>query len=347
MSIIALLWSPGMVSVQSLTENGNEELANVDIPSAIGMHRYDLAIYKEPTITIRLPGGSRSPFLCSWDKGKTFQRLDPIPGNGALNPNGCRSHTNGILTAIDSHVLWVKPPNLDIWLRSDFPSELKVHDLSFDFQGRIHLVGEIQSNRLPEAKTEAFYGILQGGEVSFFRLAMTDDDIQMLESLGGSEAFRKIDAENLPILLASDCAWLFEDSSSFLLAFSGESWTVKRLKQKAIRTWIREGTGSASVFTTEGSRYRTHDGGVTWKEQDLISSVRKAWTGSMLQTPIVMSAALKDYLVITVSSYDWQAASSEQLLGSAVLVSYDDGETFEVKAIVEGGKEEFLGILIV
>jgi hypothetical protein len=225
------------------------------------------------------------------------------------------------------------------------PEGLKLHDISFDPQGQMHLVGAVSSTRLPEAKTEAAYVLVEGDETSFLRLALTAADTKLLEVSGGAEVFCQVDAEAVPILVTSDCAWQFEDSSSFILMYSNHHWRVRLLENQSIRAWIREGLEAVSVFTSEGRRYRTCDGGVNWEEQDFMLAVRRAWSGSQLRTPLVMAVASDAYLALAVSSYDWQAPPNQQILGSAVLVSFDDGETFEVKRMAENPETEFLGLL--
>ena len=345
MNILALVWSPGTICLQALTKNGDEQLTSINVPSAIGLHRYDLALYGGSMITLRLPGGSRSPFLCSRDGGRTFERLEAVPGDGALHPSRCRVHGNGTLTAIDGQVLWVRPSTPNLWLRHDLPEGLKIYDVSFDLQGQMHLVGAVPSTRLPEAQTEAAYALVEGDKTSFLQLALTVADAELLELSGGAEVFRQVDAEAAPILVTSDCAWQFEDSSSFILVYSNYHWRVRKLENQSIRAWIREGLEAVSVFTSEGRRYRTRDGGTNWEEQDLMLAVRRAWSGPQLRTPLVMAVASDVHLALAVSSYDWQAPPNQQLLGSAVLVSFDDGETFEVKTMAENPDTEFLGLL--
>ena len=347
MDILALLWSPESVSLEMLPEAGYEARWSATVPAAIGVHRYDLALYGGPEPTIRLPGGSRSPFLRSWDGGRTFERLDAIPGDGSLPPNGCRAHRNGTLTAIDGRVLWVRPPSPDLWLRYELPEELTAHDVSIDPQGRIHVVGALPSTRLPGAESEAAYAVVEGGGTSFMRIALTDPDTRLLEDSGGAEAFRQVDAEETPILVTSDCAWLFEDPSSFALLAAHPHWTVRQLAGQSIRGWRRQGSASVSVFTSEGRRYRTYDGGVSWDEQDLLPAMRAAWSELPIRSPMVMAvAASGGHLALAVSSYDWRAAADRQLIGSAALSSSDDGETFEVRAAVQEPAAEILGILV-
>lgn len=346
MNIFALLWSHSKLQLQVLAEDGIEHRYSMNEPALIGMHRYDLAIYGGSVITLRVPNGSRSIFFRSYDKGYNFERIEPVPGSGILHPNKCKVHANGVITAVDDKTVWVYPPHLRLWLRYDLPIHFEVMDISFDLQGKMHLVGAVMSEYSSAKENSAAYAFTDRNEVYFLQLALTSSDIELLKVSGGSEVFRRVDAEAFPLIVTSDCAWLFEDPSSFILTYSNYGWRLQKLENQSVRAWIREGTKAVSVFTSEGYCHHTCDGGKSWEEKNLIPAVCRAWEHLPPKNLLIMAVAnSSDHWVLAVSSYDWQASPDKQILGSAVLVSFDRGDTFELKAITDSINNEFIALL--
>lgn len=347
--VLALAWSPGEVSLREFNPSGEAERWKGAVPSAIGTHRYDLALSIGPSLTLRVPGGSRAPFFRSVDRGRTFQRVEPVPGSGPLSPGRCRAHGNGTLTVIEDGKLWIRPPMSEIWLRHDIPAPLRIHDLSIDEQGILLAAGEIPLERSSDKgpQTEAALARLGSEQALTVQLPLADSDRKMLVKYGGAEAFRRIDVESAPYLLTSSCAWMFEDPSDFLFTGWRGPWQVRRMERQFIRSWSREGAGNLTVFSVQGRRYRTRDQGATWEDSDLMESVRAAWKTKRTDSFTVAAAAVADTeLALAVSRHDWDAPDGQALLGSAILTSTDDGKTFIKRSEAFGPDREFLALLL-
>jgi hypothetical protein len=59
-------------------------------------------------LTVKLPGETRTPLVQSFDGGRTFAWVEPIPGIGSLAREHCRAHADGTLTVIEDHTLWLR-----------------------------------------------------------------------------------------------------------------------------------------------------------------------------------------------------------------------------------------------
>lgn len=342
----ALLWSPGALTWQTWTQAGLERQTSIDAPAAIGAHRYDAAVFPGSGLTIRLPGGSRAPFMQSTDGGATFVPVPAIPGEGPIEPHGCRAHADGTLTVLDGADLWLRPAGSSTWLHHRWPAELQVLDVSLDPEGRIHAAGAVPARGGTEAAREAAYAVAHGGTTDLLRLNLDERDAAMLERHGGAEAFRRIDATSGMPMLSSDCAWLHEDPSSFVLLASPTRWTVRHLKRQSLRTWKRDRTGAAWLVTCEGTLLRTEDHGVTWATRDLERAIERAWPlAGKARERLIMAADSDGHShIIAVSLYDWDGNPKQPIIGSAILISHDDGRTWMRGAEVHGVEQELIGV---
>lgn len=346
---VVVLWSPGAISVREMSLSGEAELWNGKVPSAIGTHRYDLALYPGSALSLRVPGGSRAPFLRLTEGGRVVQPVEPVPGKGPISPGRCRVHRNGTLTVIEDHQLWIRPPSVEMWLCRKLPESLRVHDLSIDAHGHLFAAGEmplLEPAPQNAAGSEAALFMLDSDQALSVQFPMSDSDRQTLVKYGGAEAFRRVDVEGSPYVLTSSCAWMFEDPSDFLFMGEGGKWRVRRLERQFIRTWLREGTETISVFTVQGRRHRTHDHGATWEECDLMKAIRAAWktkhVGSYSVTAVASSGI---ELAMIVACHNWRVTDGNALQGSAVLTSNDDGNSFSIQSETLGPEKEFLSLV--
>lgn len=347
MELLVLGWSPGIVTISELTTTGERVRGRLSAPGAIGVGRADLALYAGPTLTVKLPGETRTPFVQSFDGGRTFAWVEPIPGIGSLAREHCRVHTDGTLTVIEDHTLWLRSPEHQQWQPQPLPPTMRVKDVSCDAHGRWHLVGATPDDWPPKTSTTAEYAVVDGAKAQMLPIPLSWGDRRLLARKGGAEQLRRIDAEAAPLLMSSDAVALFDDLSSFIWVNAGKRWNVQRFPHQSICAWVRDGPTAVTVITTDGLRYRTRDSGARWEKEDFRPAIQRAAQGSLSHALAVIAVASRARdVLLAVSAYDWRLPEGQTLRASAVLYSADDGRTFRRVALMEGPTAEYRGLLI-
>jgi hypothetical protein len=120
-------------------------------------------------------------------------------------------------------------------------------------------------------------------------------------------------------------------------------WRVRTSERDAIRSWHRASLEELSIYTARGERHSTTDAGTSWTITDLGSAIRSAWEG-LDRGVLVVRAARESggYVLIAASAYEWHAPEGKQLLGSAMLVSTDQGRGFIALATARGPEREII-----
>jgi hypothetical protein len=256
--ILALAWHPARLEIWAAgTEvpGGTEQRATIDLAVSPDQ-RYDLFLCTAASGRgwMRAPVGPRSLFIRMDDHGHTLIPLPPPPGEKALALHQGWIHHRNQLFVIDGSCLFVLTQN-GAWRKCIMPEGFVAYDADFDSDGGLWITGALLSTRLPNASTEA--AILYQAHGSDI-LESRSPKLSWLSAAmairnGGLEALRTVNAGGEPLVATSDCAWLFDDPSSFLFLLNTQGhWSVHRLPGRSIRTILRPTSLKLLVVTVKG-----------------------------------------------------------------------------------------------
>ena len=341
MNWYALRWRPGAIALVEVLGGEVRVVAECEAPGATGSHRHDLALFPGADRPIvRLAGAGRAPFLRR--EHGALVPVEPVPGSGGLSAPRCRAHANGTLTAIDDGQLWVRARSPAVWSPIRVPEPLRLHDVSITRQGEVVVVGDMPAPA--GAARQAAMAVLDSEGGRFLELDLAPKDRKRLEAGGGAESFQRVDVEARPYLVSSTCAWLFDDPSDFVLVGTEQRWRSHKLKRQAVRGWYRKGPEAVTIYTAEGRRHETRDGGASFRERDLIPHIRSAWSVSAEELIVRAVAAHHGELLLAVTAYDGTDGEDGGPTASALVRSVDDAQTFVVLAAAGRG-EEWVGVV--
>lgn len=354
-SLSYLQWSPGSLSLFSALGGSFRLRSVLAAPSADRVGRFGVAIRADPgLITLTVPAGdSRGPFLQSKDGGRNFLPVEPVPGESSLSEGSYRAHCNGCLTVIERQVLWYRFRFASQWVSYKVPEGLRVLDASVNPSGRIHIVGTQDSGQSTEPMTEPVLAVIDGVSFQTVDINLSDNDYRLWVNASRDTNFRKIDAEGVPILIASDC-WTFWDrlflsfmpSCLFVLVQHPVQWVMRLIKDQNIFV-IRDRPDTLSIYTTQGKRIRTDTECYTWKYEDLIPAISAIGIALKPKTLSVTAVAARgDDLAIAITCHNPHDPQGLEIVSSSVLLSRDDGRTFQVAASISGPNSEVRGILL-
>jgi len=290
---------------------------------------YDWRLFGGDCLTIRRPSLARAHFLQSDDGGRTFIEVSAVPGESLLELYKCQAHRSGILTAVDGNIIWIKHPNNENWTHEVMPDKFSVESVSFDGEGRMHIVGSVSSNNILRNGTEAAYAIFENGELNFIHLSMEKKDRELLVKKGGASKFLQIDASELPILVSTDCDDFLDDSSSFLLVGSKRGVRVSLLKDEFALSFERSDDDSVLFITDCARLYSTRNGGEQWHKEDLLKAISKVWPNIRSHKLKLMSSYSEgEEIFLAITAFNNEAIQSFE--GSTIVYSNDRGSTFKV-----------------
>ncbi len=344
---MCLLCSSELVSLIAISGN-EEQLRYTDsLPSGSSTLRFDLALYAVPEIVIRVPGHDRTPFRISEDGGCSFLPVEAVPGDTSLERNRCRAHNDRIFTVIEEQLVWVRYGMLANWQQFRLPPSFQAHDASVDGSGRIYVAGSLPSSRLVDAYSEAALAQLERDLVEIVRIPLSSKDKRLLEDGGGAEAFRRVYADAEPIVVTSDCAWLFDDPSSFALIAHTPVWVVRRLRGQSVKCVTRNYRDEITIYCYEGSRHRMRTGTLAWNHEDLLPAIRGSIVELSRYSAVVNAAdAREKELALGVTFYESEGHGHRKIAGCAILTSTDDGRTFQVRLLRMGPSWAVCGVTL-
>lgn len=300
--------------------------------------RYDLRLRLEGSGQgwLRAPVGPRALVVRIEEAGRRMLPLPPLPGERPLSLPCAQLQARGTVTVLDGetlHVLGAERSSRTYRL----PAGATIQGVSLDEAGRLWLAGGAPSAGARGGSKAVLFR--QGMGVSEFEPVPMAQGLlarMRVQALGGGESFQRVDAESAPIVATSDCAWLFDDLSTFVFVSTAAGrWSVKRLAGHSVRMLLRDGA-ALRVCTAAGEVLTWSNGG--FQRSGPAQALREALQAAAPEVPpsAVLSVrgahVARSCLCVVAGLYVQEGNAPLRWWFNAACVSRDAGASWEVLA---------------
>jgi len=324
----ALVWTPDAVRVLT-------SCSEFDLRLAIDRRdRFGLRLWSDYAglLYVRVID-ERRPLWISADKGATFKAIPLIPAEEKpVSAYNCKLHpASGIISALGCDRAWIYDGVSGQWGSRELPPDMHVKDVSIDAKQGFWYAGSVHSQRIPGEKTEAAmrYQPAPGAPFQPRSPRLSYADAVKVIKEGGLTELRTVDAEGEPVIATSLCAWLLEDSSSFIFVFDSDRTFASRLKDELI-SHVDRSSNLLRIFTYQGSVWERN--GSRWEQRDSLAGPIKRSLKVSKQTVLVRGLDVRQGKIAAAVEVGppgaIDVAPDPEL--TAVCFSTDNGKSFEL-----------------